>query len=52
MAILGDCGGSQSAIVKANFPKSQPGIFGKRATPEGGDGDLNSVVASLATYKR
>ena len=54
MAFLSDCGGSQSVLVKkANFPKSQPAVLGKRENPEeGGDGDYNSLVASAITYKR
>ena len=54
MAFLGDCGGSQSVFLKkANFPKSQPAVLGKRENPEeGGDGDYNSLVASAITYKR
>ena len=54
MAFLGDCGGSQSVFLKkANFPKSQPAVLGKRENPEeGGDGDYNSLVASAITYIR
>ena len=53
MALLGDRGGSQSVLVKVNFPKSQPAVLGKRENPEeGGDGDYNSLVASAITYKR
>ena len=51
MNFLGDCGGSQCTLQRPVVPFSQS-LLCKRVTLEERDDDLNSVVASLTSYKR